>query len=377
MDDVVVITGIGLVTPLGCSSKKTWSHVRTGDSVAQVQNAIKFPEDMGDFVRTAPFISPRGTHRIFPMALSAVSEALHQAQLDLKKFSPEDLGCSVSVSKPIFLDGQEYPYYPDSVNQYLMEKFRIEGFAQNYVAACATGIHSLLAGASWIKSGLCKAVIVGACEASLNPLIISGFKNLGVLSKTPKPFDLSRDGFVMGEGAGVFILEKKSDALARGAKICAEIAGGAVGSDTHHPVKFKEDGSTIASVIGRALKSTGAEPHDLDYVNLHGTGTVFNDLIETRAVKRAFGDEAEKISFSSTKGSTGHLLGAAGSVEAAITCLALRDQFVPPTANLSNPDPECDLNYTPKRGVEKHMKLAMSLSFGFGGPIGAIVFKAA
>ncbi len=375
MRESIVITGIGLITPLGCAREKTWGYVKMGQSVSAVQNALEFSENLGLYVRTAPFLAPQARHRIFPIALSSAHEALNHAQIDIDDYLPEDIGCSVSVSKPIFQDGIDEPIHAESVGQYLLEKLDIEGPTQNFVAACATGIHSVLAGSRWLQEGLCKIVIAGSCESSLNPLTISGFKNMGVLSKEPKPFDHTRDGFLMGEGAGIVILERKSDALSRGANIIAEISGCAVGSDSTHPTRFKEDGSSVASVVARALKDASLTPDKIDYVNLHGTGTESNDVIETLAVKNIFKDSLKHISFSSTKASTGHLLGAAGSVELGMTCLALRDQFVPPTAGLTNPDPACDLDYTPKRGKSRAMTHAMSLSFGFGGPIGAIIVK--
>src|SRR3989338_6628908 len=203
MTDPVVVTGIGLVTPLGCSREKTWHYVRAGQSVLSVKNAENFPDDLGSFVRTAPFTNPNGSHRIFPVALSAAREALDHAGLDLMDIPPEAVGCSVSVSKPIFQDQGGKPLSPDSIIHFLAGKLKIGGPVQNVVAACATGIHSILAGSRWLKDGLCDFVIAGSAESSLNPFMVSGFKNLGVLSNAPCPFDRKRDGFVMGEGAGV------------------------------------------------------------------------------------------------------------------------------------------------------------------------------
>lgn len=373
--DSIVVTGIGLVTPLGCSREKTWQHVREGRSVVDVQNAENYDEDFKALVRAAPFINPNGNHRIFPLSLTAVHEALHDAGLDLSEVDPERTACSFSVSKPVFSSMGRLPEAPDSIGRYLLKKLGISGPARNVVAACATGVHSILASVRWLEEGLCDVAIAGSGESSLNPLIISGFKNLGVLSDFPCPFDKRRKGFVMGEGSGALILEKRKDALARDAQIYAEVAACSVGSDVSHPTRFSSDGSSIASVISRAMNESGLGPSDLHYVNLHGTGTNLNDVSESKALKRVFGKGAYGISMSSTKASTGHLLGAAGSVEAGIACLALRDQIVPPTANLEVSDPECDLDYTPLRGKSRGLKTAMSLSFGFGGPIGAVIFK--
>ncbi|OGR87449.1 MAG: hypothetical protein A3A86_02420 [Elusimicrobia bacterium RIFCSPLOWO2_01_FULL_60_11] len=370
-----MVTGIGLITPLGCSREKTWSAVRQGLPVAAVRNAEEFPHDMGLYVRNAPFVTPKGTPRIFPIALSAAVEALSQAGLDLDNADPQRVGCSVSVSKPVLSAEGSVLFHPDSVLRFLMEKLRLEGPAQNLVAACATGIHSILLGSRWLKEGLADAVLAGSCESSLHPLTISGFKNLGVLSKEPRPFDIRRDGFIMGEGAGILVLERADDARARGAKILAEVSGCAVGSDSEHPVRFKEDGSSVSRVMARALADADIRAEEIGYINLHGTGTAANDALESRAVKLVFSSGAVKTAVSSTKGSTGHLLGAAGSVEAGLSCLALRDGFVPPTAGLEQNDPRCGLDYTPGRGISKEIHHVLSLSFGFGGPIGAVVLS--
>jgi 3-oxoacyl-[acyl-carrier-protein] synthase II len=180
---------------------------------------------------------------------------------------------------------------------------------------------------------------------------------------------------VMGEGSGIFVLERTRDARSRGANIYAEIASCSVGADCGHPTLFAEDGSSIARVLSRALKQAGLPSSGLHYLNAHGTGTLPNDRIETRAFKTVLGPDAGALSISSTKAATGHLLGASGSVEAAFACLALRDQFVPPTVHLEQPDRECDLDYTPRRGRSRNIEAAASLSYGFGGPIGAVVFR--
>ena len=374
-DAAVAITGIGLVTPIGCSREKTWAGVRQGLPVSAVRNAENFPDDLGRYVRNAPFINPNGAPRIFPIAWSAVVEALSHAGLDIGDTDPERMGCSVSVSKPIFHGGDGSPFHPDSITEFLMGKLRIEGPAQNVVAACATGIHSVLLASRWLREGLCDVVIAGSCEASLHPLIISGFKNLGVLSREPRPFDVRRDGFIMGEGAGILVLERAADARARGANILAELSGCAVGSDSEHPVRFKKDGAAVSRVMGRALAEARVHPEEIDYINLHGTGTAANDASETRAVKDVLGTSAARVAASSTKGSTGHLLGAAGSVEMGLACLAVRDGFVPPTAGLEQKDPECGLDLAQGRGRSRDLKNVLSLSFGFGGPIGAIVLR--
>lgn len=398
----IVVTGIGLVTPLGCTREISWEKIKQGKSLLEEENPQGLDQEFNDFVRFSPFQYSNGTntsgglkeieikdyskffshwfssshtreysHRIFPLALSCVKEALKDASLELSSLPKERVGCTVSVSKPIFPPF----YFSDSLNQYLKKELALLGPSINLIAACATGIHSLRLGSSWLRENQCDMVIAGSVESSLNPLFISGFKSMGLLSNFPCPFDLKRNGFMMGEGAGILILEREKDAKARGAKIYAELKGCAIGSDTCHPAKFDASGDSIASVLKRALENAGVGEDEIDYINCHGTGTILNDLTETKAIKTVFKKNARTLSLSSTKASTGHLLGASASVEAGISCLALRDHFVPPTLNLETADPKCDLDYTPKKGKKKLINCALSLSFGFGGPIGVILFS--
>ncbi|MBI2119358.1 MAG: beta-ketoacyl-[acyl-carrier-protein] synthase family protein [Elusimicrobia bacterium] len=386
----IVVTGIGLVTPLGLTREESWEKIKQGKSLLEEKNPPGLDQTLNDFVRFSPFQYSDGStsslffshwfasnnikevhHRIFPLALSCVKEALNDAGLELFSQSKERVGCTVSVSKPIFP-----PFYsPDSLNHYLKKELELLGPSSNLIAACATGIHSLRLGSCWLKENLCDLVIAGSVESSLNPLFISGFKRMGLLSNFPCPFDLRRNGFMIGEGAGIFILERRIDALRRDAKIYAELKGCAIGSDTHHPTKFDSSGNSIAFVLKKVLGNASVDEEEIDYINCHGTGTFLNDLTETRAIKTVFKKKAYALSLSSTKSATGHLLGASGSVEAGISCLSIRDHFIPPTLNLENADPECDLDYTAKQGKQKEIDCALSLSFGFGGPIGAILFS--
>ncbi|OGR78974.1 MAG: hypothetical protein A3I11_00760 [Elusimicrobia bacterium RIFCSPLOWO2_02_FULL_39_32] len=398
----IVVTGIGLVTPLGLTREKSWEKIKQGKSLLEEKNPQGLDQPFNDFVRFSQFQYSNGlkiplglkeiaikdypkffshwfsspqtkefSHRIFPLALSCVKEALNDASLELSSLPKERVGCTVSVSKPIFPPF----YFPDSLNQYLKKELELLGPSSNLIAACATGIHSLRLGSCWLKENLCDLVIAGSVESSLNALFISGFKRMGLLSNFPCPFDLRRNGFMMAEGAGVLILERKKDALGRGAKIYAELKGTAIGSDTYHPTKFDSSGDSIALVLKRALENASVSIEEIDYINCHGTGTFLNDLTETRAIKTVFKKKAYTLSLSSTKSATGHLLGASASVEAGISCLSIRDNFVPPTLNLESADPECDLDYTAKQGKQKEIDCALSLSFGFGGPIGAILFS--
>lgn len=368
------MTGIGLVTPLGVGREECWRKIRGGVSPIPV---TALPQDSAEsfrYARFSPLPDVNGLPRVFYLSDLAVDEALTDSGINLSSIPSDRVGCSLSVSKPIFLKGMSRPISPESVSQTVRKKLRIDGPAENSVAACATGTVSIGKASRWLKEGLCDLAIAGSADSSLHPLYLSGFERMGVLSEDPCPFDRRRQGFLIGEGSGVLILERKKDALARAASIYAQVSGCFLGSDAHNPTSFAEDGSSIARVLEKAVTRLSSCGHSLDDMNCHGTGTVHNDRVETRAIKKVLGTSAYSLSLSSTKASTGHLLGAAASVEAAVCCLALRDNFVPPTAHLESPDPECDLDYTPQSGKEKKIRSAVSLSFGFGGSIGIIAF---
>jgi 3-oxoacyl-[acyl-carrier-protein] synthase II len=231
-----------------------------------------------------------------------------------------------------------------------------------------------------IRSGRMTAAVTGSTEAALEDLTISGFNNMTAISRrndeperASRPFDIDRDGFVVAEGAGILILEELEHAKARGARIYGEILGYGHTSDAYHVTAPLESGEGAARAIGQALRDANLKPEDIDYINAHGTSTQLNDRSETSAVKLAFGEQAYNIPISSTKSVTGHLMGGAGAVEAIFTIMAICDGFVPPTVNLDNPDPDCDLHYTPHVGVRQDIDVAMSNSFGFGGHNAVII----
>lgn len=376
----IVVTGVGLVTPLGRGREATWRRVRQGDSLASEPAPDFLPQELRAYVRSSPFVNPNGLPKIFHLALAAAREALQHAGLRGDEVAPERWGCSLSVSKPAWDFQRGWPadlnsFAPDAVPAFVRRQMNWQGPALNCVAACATGAHSILAAERWLREGACDVAVCGAAESSLNALIVSGFQRAGVLSAEPRPFDARRSGFMMGEGAGILVLERRADALARKAPPIAQLAACSIGSDFHHPTAFDASGGSIASVLRRCLSAAQLAPRELDYLNAHGTGTVLNDRVETRSIRSVFGADADSLAVSSTKGATGHLLGASAGVEAALACLALRDQFVPPTANLEAPDPECDLDYVPRAGRSRKLDSALSLSFGFGGPIGAVAFR--
>jgi 3-oxoacyl-[acyl-carrier-protein] synthase II len=248
--------------------------------------------------------------------------------------------------------------------------------------ACAAGTHAVGLAFHMIRNGMADAMLTGGVEATITPVCISGFNAMRALStrndepeKASRPFDLERDGFVPGEGAAIIILEELQLALQRGAKIYAEVIGFGLTGDAHHMTAPAPDGLGAAGCMRMALQDAGIEPHQVDYINAHGTSTDLNDKFETQGIKAVFGDHARKLAVSSTKSMTGHLLGAAGGLEAAYTALTIARDIMPPTINYENPDPDCDLDYVPNKARPGVVRVALSNSFGFGGTNGTVVFR--
>jgi len=261
-------------------------------------------------------------------------------------------------------------------------RFGAKGPNSAAVTACASGSHSIGDAFRLIQMGYADAMIAGGTEAVITPLAIGGFNAMKALStrndepqRASRPFDSERDGFVMGEGSGVLVLEELNSAQQRGAKIYAEIIGYGMTSDAYHITSPSPDGDGAARCMDRALKDAGIRPEDVQYINAHGTSTKQGDELETSAIKRVFGEHARRLAISSTKSMTGHLLGASGGVEAIITMLAMKNSIVPPTINLENPDPECDLDYVPNKARHMDINCAISNSFGFGGTNACLVFR--
>jgi len=259
---------------------------------------------------------------------------------------------------------------------------RLRGPRLAPVAACATGLIAAIQGANLIRLGVCDIAICGAADASLTPFLLGAFRNMRALARVGddparaiRPWDQQRSGFLIGEGAAVLVLERADHAKARGVLPYAEFAGGAFGSDAYHITDLNPDPSSLAHVIHLALKNAEMQQCDLDYVNVHGTATRQNDPLECRAIRKALGTHADSVSCSANKAQIGHLLGAAGAAELAITCLALRDGFVPPTLNLDHPDPACDLDGTPRVGKHRDIRAALKISIGFGGHLAVAVLR--
>lgn len=261
-------------------------------------------------------------------------------------------------------------------------RFGLKGPNSATCTACSTGAHAVGDSFKIIQRGDADAMLCGGAEAAITPMGVGGFAAMRALSTrnddpehASRPFDADRDGFVIGEGAGVLLLEELERARGRGAKIYAEMVGYGMSSDAFHITQPSEDGDGAVRVMTNAIKDAGIQPHDVDYINAHGTSTHYNDKLETLAIKRVFGDSAYSIPVSSTKSMMGHLLGAAGGVEAGISALALHDQIVPPTANYEKPDPDCDLDYVPNAARRTPMRYVLSNSFGFGGTNAALLMK--
>ncbi|MFO0950461.1 MAG: beta-ketoacyl-[acyl-carrier-protein] synthase family protein [Isosphaeraceae bacterium] len=390
----VVVTGIGLNTALGNGREATWSALRAGRSGCRRLD-IPGVSDFVGFVRQNPHPGPRG-----PL-LQAANEAFLDAGLTPGSFDPFRAGCVVGLSKGDldclseshrqFLSGGPSAMTEDWTGGWPAVGSRLVGNCWSLlgprltpVAACATGLIAALRGADLIRRGECDVVLAGAGDASLEPLVLGAFRRMGVLApvrdgddpaRAVRPWDRNRSGFLVGEGGAVLVLEREDHARSRGVLPYCEFAGGLFGADAHHMTDLDPDPTNLAGLIGRALDLSGVEPAGLDHVNVHGTATRSNDPLECQALKLALGEHAGGVSCSASKAQVGHCLGAAGAVELALTCLAVRDQFVPPTLNLDDPDPLCDLDATPHVGRPRPVRAALKLSLGFGGHLAAAVVR--
>lgn len=334
----------------------------------------------------------------------AAIEANRDASLNERPCDPERAACVVGMSKGDLrrlanlrprvvrdepegkLIGGLWFCSPSGPAAVLSKVFKLQGACLGPVAACATGLIAALQGADLIRRGCCDLVMVGAGDSSLEPLLLGAFRRMGVLahvgegddpSRAVRPWDRNRSGFLVGEGAAVLVLEREDHARARGALPYAEFCGGAFGADAYHMTNLNPDPSNLAGLIGRALDNAGVEPSEVDHVNVHGTATKANDPLECQAIRLAFGTHADRLACSANKAQIGHLLGAAGAVELAFTALAVRDGFVPPTLNLDDPDPLCDLDGTPHVGRSLPIRAALKLSIGFGGHLAAALLRRA
>ena len=410
----VVITGTGLITALGTGTEKNWQAMLAGKSgIAPITRFdvgkidTRFAGEVKDF-QPEQFIDKREVRRMdlfAQFALAAADMAMKDSGLPVGPdaphgYTPEKVGVIVGSGiggissleeqhrkglekgfdrlSPFFIIQMIINMAPGLISM----RYGCKGPNWSPVSACATSAHAI--GEAWksIRLGECDAVIAGGAEAAITPLGIGGFSVMKALSthnedptKASRPFEKNRDGFVMGEGAGIVVLEELEHAKKRGANILAELVGYGANSDAHHVTAPAPEGEGAARCMRLALASAGMNPSEVGYINAHGTSTPFNDANETKAIKAVFGEHARKVAVSSTKSMMGHMLGAAGAAEAVISSLALLRGVLPPTINYETPDPDCDLDYVPNQAREQRVDAAMSNSFGFGGTNAVLLFK--
>ena len=409
MTDRVVVTGIGLVTPMGLDRKSTWDSLLEGKSGIDYISLFdaegyesRIAGEVNEFDATAALgrKEAKRLDRFAQFACVAALEALEHANLNMEKEDADRVGVLIGsgVGGIITITDQHKILLqkgPKRVSPFLVPmmlgdmasgqvSMMIGAKGPNFstVSACATGADSIGEALEMIRRGRADVVIAGGTEAAVCEIGVAGFNSCMALSTrnedpqgASRPFDSGRDGFVLGEGAGLIVLESLKHAEQRGANILAELSGYGASSDAHHVTQPHPEGEGAARAMKWAIEDAGIAPDKVDYINAHGTSTPLNDKYETIAMKRMYGDHAYKLAISSTKSMTGHLLGAAGGIEAAFTVLAIKDGVVPPTINIDDPDPDCDLNYVPNNAIKQTVNVAMSNSLGFGGHNSSLVFK--
>ena len=404
----VVITGLGAITPIGHSAPESWQAVRAG--VCGVGPITQYDTDGMKVTLAAEvknyepetFLDKKEAKRMArftQFAMIAAREAMADSGLQMEENDPTRCGIILSsgigglgVTEAEHSRGLERgfdrvsPYYiPMTISNMAGGLIAIDtgfrGMCTSPVTACAGGTNAVGDAFRYIRDGYAEVMLCGGAESTVTPLAVGGFTSMKALcqSEDPErasiPFDKERSGFVLGEGAGVLILEELDHALARGAKIYAEVVGYGVTCDAYHMTAPRPDGSGGAQAMAAALADAGVQPEEVDYINAHGTSTTLNDAGETMAVKTVFGDWAYKLAISSTKSMTGHMLGAAGAVEALFTAMALHEDYIPATIHYRVPDEACDLDIVPNTGREAELRYAMSNSLGFGGHNGSILLK--
>ena len=409
MTDRVVVTGIGLVTPVGLNSESTWNSLVEGRSgidyislfdAEGYESRIAGEVDEFDATTALGRKEVKRLDRFSQFACVAAIEALEHANLNMEKEDADRVGVLIGsgVGGIITITDQHKILLqkgPKRVSPFLVPmmlgdmasgqvSMMIGAKGPNFstVSACATGADSIGEALEMIRRGRADVVIAGGTEAAVCEIGVAGFNSCMALSTrnedpqgASRPFDSDRDGFVLGEGAGLLVLESLEHAQQRGANILAEMSGYGASSDAHHVTQPHPEGEGAAQAMKWAIEDAGITPDKVDYINAHGTSTPLNDKYETIAMKRMYGDHAYKLAISSTKSMTGHLLGAAGGIEAAFTVLTIKNGIVPPTINIDNPDPDCDLNYIPNTAKKQPVNVAMSNSLGFGGHNASLVFE--
>ncbi len=405
----VVITGLGIVSPLGIGVAENWQHVLAGKGgIGPVTHfdASGYPSTIAGEVKNfdpTRFLSEKEARRMdrfIQLGMAAGIEAIKDSALEVTDANAERIGAHIGsgiggvgtieeMTQTLQAKGSRRitPFYvPMSIINMIAGNlsimFGLKGPNLATVTACSTATHAIGDAGRLIEYGDADVMVAGGAEAAITPTSMAGFGNAKALSTrndspatASRPWDAERDGFVLGEGAGVVVLEELEHARARGARIYAELSGFGMGADAYHMTSPPAGGEGAARCMRNALRNAGINADQVQYINAHGTSTPLGDLAETLAVKAAFGAHARKLAISSTKSLTGHLLGAAGGVEAVYTALAIRDQIAPPTINLTKPDPQCDLDFIPGSARKMKIDVAMSNSFGFGGTNGTLVLR--
>ena len=404
----VVVTGIGAVTPLGNDAHTTWENIIAGKSgIGPLTrlNADDFPAKVAgelkdfDIEKYVDRKEARKMDRFTHYAIAASVMAVEDAKLDITDSNAERVGVWIGsgIGGLETLENQHEtflnrgykrvsPFFvpmmiPDMAAGQVSIKIGAKGINSCTVTACATGTNSIGDAFKVIQRGDADVMVTGGTEAPITKMSVAGFCANTALSSNPdpntacRPFDVNRDGFVLSEGAGIIVLEELEHALNRGATIYAEIAGYGATGDAFHITAPAPGGEGGARAMKIAIADAGLTPEDVQYINAHGTSTPYNDKYETAAIKTVFGDHAYKVAVSSTKSMTGHLLGAAGGIEAIFTALSIRDGIIPPTIHIETPDPECDLDYVPNEARKADVKAAISNSLGFGGHNATLLFK--
>ncbi|MDK2972488.1 MAG: 3-oxoacyl-[acyl-carrier-protein] synthase [Candidatus Sumerlaeota bacterium] len=405
----VVVTGLGTITPIGNTVGEFWSNLTTGKSGAgpitrfdPVNHKTKFACEVKNF-NPEDFVPAKELRRLDTFVVYAIAtaeEALKDSGLELDKEDLTEIGVVVGsgIGGLQVMEEQHTVLMaqgPHRISPFLIPRlicnmaagqismrFGLKGPNSCPVTACATGTHAIGDAFKIIQRGQAVAILSGGTESAITPLGVGGFENMKALSSrndspetASRPFDLERDGFVMGEGAGILVLEEYEHAKARGARIYCEVVGYGMTADAHHITAPAPEGEGAARSMRMALKDAGLSPKDIDHINAHGTSTPMNDKNETAAVKTVFGEHAHTVAISSNKSMVGHLLGAAGGVEGVAMAKSIHHDIVPPTMNYTTPDPDCDLDYTPNKARKLVINAAMSNSLGFGGHNTTVIFK--
>ena len=405
----VVVTGVGLVSAVGVGREETWQNLLAGKSgVAPITHfdTTGYSATIAAEVKgfdAQQFVEKKELKKMglfIQFALAASQFAMEQAQLKLTSPLAERAGVYIGSGIGGFdvierehvalLHGGPRKISPffipaaivNLASGFVSIRWGAKGPNSATCTACSSSTHAVGDSFKLIQHGAADAMICGGAEAAITPMGVGGFAAMRALStrnhepeKASRPFDRDRDGFVIGEGAGILILEEMGLALQRGARILAEVVGYGMSGDAYHITQPAENADGAVRVMRNTLADADLPPHRVQYINAHGTSTIYNDRMETLAIKKVFGEHAAKLAVSSTKSMTGHLLGGAGGLEAGITVLALRDQILPPTINLDKPDPDCDLDYVPKQSRHAPVEYALSNSFGFGGTNAALLFR--